>query len=182
VSPRESPGGVPGPRGPGRALRTPGGNRGAGGPPPGPGNPEIPLFPGFCPKYPIFGVFGPFPGIPGKTPFSGSRGATGGSPRGVDVKPPSRGGPGFGKRAYFGQNGQKWAFWAILPKFGQKRRFGAFLGPWGLPGTPPGRGFYINPSRRGPAVAADPSSRGPGPGGLGEPQRGVGGPLPRSGA
>jgi len=36
--------------------------------------------------------------------------------------------------------------------FGDFGGFGAFLGPWGLPGTPPGRGFYINPSRRGPAV------------------------------
>jgi len=29
-----------------------------------------------------------------------------------------------------------------------------FLGPWGTPGTPGREGFYINPSRRGPAVPA----------------------------
>jgi len=41
----------------------------------------------------------------------------------------------------FGQNCPFWAFWG-------------FSAPWGLPGTRSPRGFYINPSRRGPAVPA----------------------------
>jgi len=35
-----------------------------------------------------------------------------------------------------------------LAKKAQNRHFGAILGPWGLPGTPGKRGFYINPSLR----------------------------------
>jgi len=42
---------------------------------------------------------------------------------------------------------------AFLSIFGVLRGFSA---PWGLRETGPGRGFYINPSRRGPV---------PGPGG-----------------
>jgi len=34
------------------------------------------------------------------------------------------------------------------------RHFRAFWAPWGLPGPRVPRGFYINPSRRGPAVPA----------------------------
>jgi len=62
----------------------------------------------------------------------------------------------------FGQNAGKTRF---LGLFGQKRAILAFFGL-------PTQGFYINPSRRGPAV----------PGGGGSPRRGVGGvPPPPSG-
>jgi len=56
------------------------------------------------------------------------------------------------KRADFGQKGQKCQKRpkkAIFDDFGLFRPFSA---PWGLPGPGPGRGFYINPSRRDPAV------------------------------
>jgi len=33
------------------------------------------------------------------------------------------------------------------------------LGPLGVPGASPREGFYINPSRRGPAVPGGPGSR-----------------------
>jgi len=39
-------------------------------------------------------------------------------------------------------------------KNGHFGRFWGILAPPGLPGTPFPRGFYINPSRRGPAVPA----------------------------
>jgi len=55
--------------------------------------------------------------------------------------------------------------------FGDFGGFGAFLGPWGLPGTPFPRGFYINPSRRGPAVP-----RGPPEGSWRQPRPGAGYP------
>jgi len=52
------------------------------------------------------------------------------------------------------------------------RVFWVFWAPWTLPGTPVPRGFYINPSRRGPAPAR-------GPGGEETPHRGrEGQPLP----
>jgi len=52
----------------------------------------------------------------------------------------------------FGQKGQKRAKMPKKAIFGVFRRFSPFLGPWGLPGASRAKGFYINPSRRGPAV------------------------------
>jgi len=63
------------------------------------------------------------------------------------------------EKPFFGQKGPKRPFWAKMPKFGDFGSFGAILGPSGTPGTGPGRGFYINPSRRGPAVPGGPGSR-----------------------
>jgi len=56
------------------------------------------------------------------------------------------------KSLILAKKGQKGSFWAFLPKLPVFDVLGAFLGPWGLPGTVPGRWFYINPrgrSRRG---------------------------------
>jgi len=47
----------------------------------------------------------------------------------------------------FGQKGRKSLFLPKTPLFGV---LGVFLAPSGLPGPASGRGFYINPSRRGP--------------------------------
>jgi len=112
---------------------------------------------------------GPFSGplgtlVPGPPP--GNRGAPA---RGVDVKPPSRGrrarGPGPSgtlRDPPLGARGP----WSRAPGSRDPGRFpdlvprssGQGLGdPPGLPGVPrplPRRGFYINPSRRGPAVPA----------------------------
>jgi len=167
-----------GPRGPGRALRTPGGNRGAVREGPlGPGRPK-PRNSGILGKKPQKPAFWGAPGIPRKRPFLGLRGATGGPPRGVDVKPPSAEGPELAKRPEKGHFCGKSPKLAIL---GKKAHFGAFWGfsaPSGPPGPGPGRGFYINPSRRGPAVP-----RGPGwdlapPRRGGSPEGGPGG-LPQ---
>jgi len=59
------------------------------------------------------------------------------------------------------------------------------LGPWGLPGTPVRRGFYINPSVRDPGNRVPGAPEGPGrpPGAPRSPGRGLGpcqGPGPRS--
>jgi len=52
----------------------------------------------------------------------------------------------------FGQKGQKCPKMPKIAVFGYFAGFSGFLAPPGLPGTPVPRGFYINPSRRGPAV------------------------------
>jgi len=119
--------------------------------PPGPGRPNPPKS-GIWPKRPKIPYFGGPPGKPRKRPFLGLRGATGGPPRGVDVKPPSREVSGIPKIALFRQKSPKRA---KMAKNGQKGRFPAFLGflrPLGAPRGSRKRGFYINPSRRGPAV------------------------------
>jgi len=72
--------------------------------------------------------------------------------------------------AKMAKNAEKCPFWAILAFFG-------VFGPSGASQTPPGQGFYINPSRRGPAV---PPGRGwdlapPRRGGT-PPEEGAGGP------
>jgi len=146
---------------PGRGSRTPG-SREARIPPPGtagwPGGPsgapeaQIPEKGEIWAKMPKIPYFGGSPGEPRKRPFWGLRGATGGPPRGVDVKPPSRGGPGDAEKPEFGLKSPKWA---KKPENGQKGRFSGFRGfsgPLGAPRGPRKRGFYINPSRRGPAV------------------------------
>jgi len=111
---------------------------------PGPGNPH---FGGFCWIFPNFGGirgFGPQralgdPGSPRPAP-AGDRAP----PRGVDVKPPSREGVAGG-HARAGQPQGPFRTPEGVPE--------ASPGPQG-PGSPPGpcrgRGFYINPSRRGP--------------------------------
>jgi len=167
---RKPPDPGPGPRARG-VLHQPlaPGPRGSPGRPGGPSGPEEAKSPKKeefgqnSPKYPILG--GP-PGKPRKRPFLGLRGFTGGSPRGVDVKPPSRGGPEtrkMPKKGYFPGKVPKSAF---LAKNGQNGHFWGFWAPPGLPGTRSQRGFYINPSRRGPAV----------------PRRGSPGRQPRPGA
>jgi len=108
------------------------------------------------------GFFGVFPeirdfGLPG------NRGAPA---RGVDVKPPSRRGPGSGKDPKSG-------IWGFLGPSGglgdlPGRPGDPSRGPEDPPdgsGDPAGRGFYINPSRRGPAVPAGPGPGDRGPGG-----------------
>jgi len=67
------------------------------------------------------------------------------------------------KNPVFGQFCRKWPFLAIFPekapvatgvKMPKKPKMGIFLKKgwkFGISGAP-GRGFYINPSRRGPAV------------------------------
>jgi len=133
---------APGPRGsPGRS-----------GGPSGAQEAEIPQKGDFGPKSPKKGLFGPTPGKPRKSAFSGSRGATGGSPRGVDVKPPSRGVLGVWKKAQKGPFSEKRPKIAILGKKAHFRAFWGFSAPSGPPGATPREGFYINPSRRGPAV------------------------------
>jgi len=87
--------------------------------PPGPGSPKSPIS-GKFPKIPQKRGFW---ALPGGDPQKPQKGVTGGSPRGVDVKPPSRGSPGRSKRACFGQKGQKRVFWPKNPKIGD---FGVF--------------------------------------------------------
>jgi len=129
---------APGPRGtPGR----PGGPSGAR-------EPKIPDFGDFPRKGPFLGPpGGPRPRIP-KTPKKGLRGP---GARGWCKTPPR----GRRKVPKSGQNGhfrEKVPKSGILAKNAKNRDFWGILAPPGLPGTPPGRGFYINPSRRGPAV------------------------------
>jgi len=91
---------------------------------------------------------------------------------------PSRGGPEIPEKPLFGQ---KWQKGAKMPKNGKKGHFygfRGFLGPSGAPRGSRKRGFYINPSRRGPAVP-----RGPGVGSRaaqarGRPPEGVQGVSP----
>jgi len=111
----------------------------------------------------------------------GSREATGGPPRGVDVKPPSREGPGSWKMAKKADFPEKCPKSGILAKNAHFGLFGGFLGPWALPGTRSPRGFYINPSRRGPAVPAGGTRDGSAAQARGTPpEEGVGGlPLGR---
>jgi len=79
------------------------------------------------------------------------------------------------KMAIFGQKAQFWAFWAKKPDFGLFGGFGPFSGPLGDPRDPVPRGFYINPSRRGPAVpAGGPRGRQPRPGAGYPPEEGQG--------
>jgi len=59
------------------------------------------------------------------------------------------------KKGIFREKGQKRHFLAKIPKNGDFRGFPA---PWGLPGTPRGGCFYINPSRRGPVAPPGPGS------------------------
>jgi len=121
-----------GPGRPGRALR----------------GPKVP--PG--PRGPKKGQKSPFLAPPGDTPQNPLLGYRGAPARGVDVKPPLAGlekGLEMPKKGIFGQKGQFWPFWGKNPDFGV---FGVFWAPWGTPGTRLRRGFYINPSRRGPAV------------------------------
>jgi len=83
------------------------------------------------------------------TPLPGNRGAPA---RGVDVKPPRNRGPG---EAPGGQNppkSPKKGFLAQNPDFGPFSAKTAFFRPFCLSRTSPRGGFYINPSRRGPAV------------------------------
>jgi len=185
VGPREAregspdPGARGGPSGPPPGTAGQPGSPGGRSGPSGPQNPENPPKRGIFPKN---GQNRPFWGIPGETPFSGLFPATGGPPRGVDVKPPSEGIPGMGKKACF------WPKRPKLAKIVKKALFGLFWGFWGFWG--PWRGsreapeglFYINPSRRGPAVPAGGSRRGlptPVPKGTGvNPRRGYRGPPP----
>jgi len=187
--PRGLPGGPgPGPAGPARGVLhqplapgprgTPGGPGGRKGPS-GAQEAQIPEKGEIWAKMPKIPYFGGSPGKPGKRPFLGLPGATGGPPRGVDVKPPSRGGLGGPEIALFGQKRRKRA---KKPKNGQKGRFCGFLGilaPWGLPGRSPERGFYINPSRRGPAVPAGAGSRRHAAASRGKRPIGLPGALPR---
>jgi len=171
VRPPGTPVGVsPGP-GPGRPLRTPAVPRGSGESGRalrGPGARKSPfsgIFPEIAGKRPFWA----FPGDPRQNPVLGYRGAPA---RGVDVKPPSRRVLAGSGKAYFGQKGRKRP---KKGKKGQKAHFSHFRGfsaPPGLPGTRFSRGFYINPSRRGPAVPREgwggetaPSRRGVTPGG-----------------
>jgi len=167
---REAPG--PGPAGPARGvLHQPlapgprGSRRGSGRALRGPGA-QIPGNPGFWRKTPKIPYFWGFPAIPGERPFLGLPGYRGAPARGVDVKPPSRRGPGDPENPHFAQKGAKRA---KITKNGQKGPFSCFWGFSGPLGPPRGsrkRGFYINPSRRGPAV----------------PRRGWGGKTRRPGA
>jgi len=100
--------------------------------------------------FPIFGENGPFP-VPrlgwGSGSPPGSRGGDRAPARGVDVKPPSRGGPERGSRAPGAQ------IWARTPKRGPETSRRPLRAPLGgcAPSRTPRRGlFYINPSRRGP--------------------------------
>jgi len=82
------------------------------------------------------------------------------------------------KMANFGQKGQKRPKMAKKAIFGDFRQFWRFLTPPGLPRGPPEQGFYINPSRRGPAVPAG-GSGGPCPArDGGKPPEGVQGGTP----
>jgi len=123
--------------------------------------PKRALFGGFWPNSRISGIWGSRapralpdprrvprgPGARGwcKTPLAGGSGPGPRAPEGSEAPSRAPGGPG-----------------------------GPFWGPRGSPGGPggpSGRGFYINPSRRGPAVPRGPPSRGPG----GLPSSGGGG-------
>jgi len=121
-----------------------------------------------------------------QTPFFPRRRCHRAPPRGVDVKATPGRAPepqfltpfedfgqkwGFGGfcpgsyRGFFRENGQKWPFWAKRAKngvFGRNSPFWAILGLFGPSGASPGRGFYINPSRRGPAPWRRPTPRGRG--------------------
>jgi len=160
-----SPG--PWPARPGTGLRSPG--RAPGGPREGPGPARVG---GFT-----------------STPRGGPPRFPGAPERGVDVKPLPRGGQKWPKWPFWGipgQNsdfrdfGQKWLFLAIFwkkspvatglkcpispknrenPQNAQKVAFSAFRDPRRA-------GFYINPSRRPPAVPRDPGGGSPVPGRL----------------
>jgi len=121
-----------------------------GVPDPGAREAKIPQIGGFWAKRAKIALFGAPPGNPGKRPFLGLPGATGGPPRGVDVKPPSGGGRGDPKIALFGQKRRKRA---KIPKNGQKGHFRGFLGfwgPWGLPGPARSGGFTSTPRAGAP--------------------------------
>jgi len=141
---------------------------------------------GIWAKTPKKGVFGPLPGVPRKRAFLDPPGNRGAPARGVDVKPPSRGPPAGSKKA---------VFWPKRPKMAKKpenRLFGHFSGFWGVfrplrASRTRSRGGVLHqplaPGPRGSRRAGSPTpSRGPGARRAGEPHRGVGGPLPRSGA
>jgi len=72
-----------------------------------------------------------------------------------------------------------------MPKNRKKGHFYVFLGflaPLGPPREPRGRGFYINPSRRGPAVPREPGLRTPSRRDRGKPRKGAPGVSPGGGA
>jgi len=85
---------------------------------------------------------------PLRTP-GGNRGAP---PRGVDVKPPRGQGPGRPRRGPKSlKNGHFGHFWLKCPFLGILPILPPFCPFWANPGAFQ-KGFYINPSRRGPAV------------------------------
>jgi len=147
------------------------GSREPGGGPSGAPDPKFPRIwgnPAKPPKNPQKGVPR---GYPAKAPKPGYRAPA----RGVDVKPPSAQGPETAEKAKFGQKGQKWPKTPKKALFGDFRCFGGFLAPLGPPGPGPGRGFYINPSRRGPVQARGAQRR---PGAGRSPNRGRSGEGP----
>jgi len=82
----------------------------------------------------------------------------------------------LGKRPQKGRFREKRLKSLILAKNPKNGVFWAFRAPWALPGTLVPRGFYINPSRRGPVPGLG--------GGLLTPRSGVAGvsPIGASGA
>jgi len=160
---------APGPRG------SPGRSQG----PPGPGRAKTPKIGDFGQKAPKSPFLGGLPAEPRKRPFLGLRGATGGPPRGVDVKPPRgrvRKVPKPGKSPDFGEKGPKSPFWPKNPIFGVLGRFRA---PWGLPRPPPLRGFTSTPRGGAPRFPGVPRrALGPAPSRGGVPAGGGAGGLP----
>jgi len=108
------------------------------------------------PKSPFWGFspkkahFGPPRASPGPRTFRPRKRTYRAPARGVDVKPPPAGSRKVPKKARFGQNGQKWPKTPKMGILAVFRLFWGFQAPWALPGTRLLRGFYINPSRRGP--------------------------------
>jgi len=136
------------------------------------------------------------PGRPGETRrfvasgSSGTPGNRGAPPRGVDVKPPRSGGPRGPGKPQTGSpdlsGGSSGTGVPGDPRSGvpdplPRGRGSPWQGPGPLPGSrralrsPGARGFYINPSRRGPAVPAGPDR---GPGVPGRSRRAPGEPAP----
>jgi len=139
-------------------------------------NAQIRGFPGISRKMAKNGLFS---GISGFLGFS-APGYRGAPARGVDVKPPSRRGLGSGKPRNRGFGGPEASGGLPGTPGGAPGGPGKALrspgAPDGVPEPVPGQGFYINPSRRGPAVpGAGPS----GPGVPGPPRGPPGGPTPR---
>jgi len=111
---------------------------------------KIGVFPGIWAEKAIFGHFGPFSGILGKVLKMGYRAPA----RGVDVKPPPRGVPGWGNLEE-------------IPDFGDLGLFRPLRGLGELPGRPgtPGSGVWDPPgdreSRLRPGVLHQPLAPGP---------------------
>jgi len=136
--------------------------------------PKKAVFGRFCPFSGKMGILGSRRGTPGETPGTGP-GNRGAPARGVDVKPPLAGRSGTGPRALPGPG---WPGAPPGPPGPSRGLRDPLRAPWDpLPGLP-GRGFYINPSHRGPAVPAGGPEGPPGTPGSKAPQEGWGCPHP----